>query len=184
MEITYQIRTEDLLVLTDDFVTRSPAARRAMRRPVLLLSLYMILAAALFWWLTRTIELALGILVFGFVLTILLPSRLRMSQRRMTAAIYREGKNRALFLPTTLTIERDSLAWRSASGAGHVKLEYIERVHQTATHLLIYLTIRNAYVVARDGVTSGDFDSFAREVDRRWRNAVDCVDDPHELHSR
>jgi hypothetical protein len=183
MEITYQLRAEDLLVLTDDFLSRSPAARRAMRRPVLLLSLYMVLAAVAFWWLTRAIELAIGILVFGFVLTILLPTRLRRSQRRMTVAFYREGKNRALFLPTTLTIERDSLAWQSASGAGHVKLEYIERVRQTATHLLIYLTIRNAYVVARDGVTSGDFDSFAREVERRWRNAVDCVDDPHELHS-
>jgi hypothetical protein len=183
MEITYQIRAEDLLVLTDDFLTRSPAARRAMRRPVLLLSLYMVLAAALFWWLTRMIELALGILVFGFVVTILLPTRLRRSQRRMTTAFYREGKNRALFLPTTLTIDRDTLEWRADSGAGHVKLEYIERVHQTATHLLIYITIRNAYVVARDGVTAGDFDSFAHEVERRWRSAVDRVDDPHEVHS-
>jgi hypothetical protein len=183
MEITYQLRAEDLLVLTDDFLSRSPAARRAMRRPVLLLSLYMVLAAALFWWLTRAIELALGILVFGFVLTILLPSRLRRSQRRMTVAFYREGKNRALFLPTTLTIDRDTLAWRAASGSGHVKLGYIERVHQTGTHLLIYITLRNAYVVPRDGVTSGDFDAFAGEVERRWRNAVDCVDDPHELHS-
>jgi YcxB-like protein len=183
MEITYQLRPEDMLALTDDFVTRSPTARRAMRRPAFLLCMYMVLASLLFWWLTQAISPALGILVFGVVLAAFIPARLKRSQRRMATAIYREGRNRALFLPTTLTIDRDTLAWRSDSGSGHVKVEYIERVGRTETHLLIYLTLRNAYVVPRDGVTSGDFDSFAHEVERRWRSAVDRVAEPHELHS-
>jgi hypothetical protein len=183
MEITYQLRPEDLLALTDDFVTRSPTARRAMRRPVLLVCLYLVLASMLLWWVTQAIAPALAILIFGVVLAAFMPARIKRNQRRLTAAIYREGKNRALFLPTTLTIDRDTLAWRAESGAGHVKVEYIERVRQTDRHLLIYLSARNAYIIARDSVTSGDFDSFAHEVERRWRSAVDRVADPHELHS-
>ncbi len=183
MEITYQLRPDDLLALTDDFVSRSPTVRRAFRRPVLLLCTYLVLASILLGWLTHSIELVLTILVFGGILAAFIPARMKRSQRRMTVSMYREGKNRALFLPMTLTIDRDNLSWRAASGAGHVKLEYVERVHQTGTHLLIYVNVRNAYIVPRDGVKAGDFDAFAQEVERRWRNAMDCVDEPHPMHA-
>ena len=183
MEITYQLRPEDLLVLSDDFVSRSRTARRAFRQPLLALCAYLVLASLLLWWLTRSIELAVMILVFGGAVAAFIPTRMKRKQRWMMGAIYREGKNRALFLPMTLTIDRESLSWRARSGAGHVRLEYLERVHQTGTHLLIYLNVRNAYIVPRDGVKAGDFDAFAQEVERRWRNAMDCVDEPHPMHA-
>ena len=106
----------------------------------------------------------------------------KRARRRLVTAITREGKNRALFLTTTLSIDRDNLTWQAESGSGYVKFEYIERIRQTGNHLLIYLTVRSAYIVPRYGVTSGDFDAFAWEVERRWRNAMDSIADPHETH--
>jgi len=38
-------------------------------------------------------------------------------------------------------------------------------------------------VVSRERVLSGDFDAFAREVERRWNSAMDASAEPHELHS-
>ena len=182
MEITYQLRNEDLLALMDEFTSQSPTARRIVRRTFALGCLSCSLVCLLIWRMTGQPAIALGVFAVGIVLVAFIPLRIKRNQRRVTAAIYREGKNRALFLPMTLTVDRGGLAWRSAAGSGNLKFEYIERVRQTATHLLIYLTVRNAYIVPRDGITSGDFDSFAWEVEKRWRSAMDSIAEPHEMH--
>jgi hypothetical protein len=182
MEISYQLREEDLLALSDDFTSHSTTARRALRRGSLLACFYMVLVAIALWMLTGLIEILVGVITIGVVLAAFIPTRVKQNQRRAMAAIYREGRNRALFLPMTLGVDRDSLSWTSKSGSGFVKFEYIERVRQSPTHLFIYLNVRNAYVIPRDGVISGDFDAFAREVEKCWRNTLDSFSESYELH--
>jgi hypothetical protein len=174
-EITYQLHREDLLVLSDEFTKRSTTARTHVQRIVLRSAAYFVFACMCVWWLTGNVAITLGVLIFGIILVALIPMRIKRAQRRLTAEIYREGSNRALFLPMTLSVDRDCLAWKSESGAGYVKFEYIERVRQNDTHLLIYLNVRNAYIVPRHGIISGDFESFAWEVEKRWRSAMDTL---------
>jgi hypothetical protein len=181
MEITYRLSENDLPALADDLTSRSPTARRLLRRGSFVAFFTMALTALLCWLLTGEPVIAGGVILIGVILAALMPARLKKNQRRVTAAVYREGRNRALFLPTTLGIDRDSLTWHSDAGSGNLKYEYLERVRHTETHLFIYTTIRNAYIVPRDGVISGDFDSFAWEIERRWRNATDGLAEPHEL---
>jgi len=183
MELTYQLRKEDLLVLTDELTRRSPTARRLVRRAMGITFLTSAFVCFCVWLLTGATEVALGTFAICMVFVVLVPLRIKRSQRRVTVSLYGEGKNRGLFLPTTLSVDRDSLFWSSESGSGHVKLEYIESVRHIDTHLLIYLTVRNAYVVPRDGVISGDFESFSWELERRWKSAMDRIAEPHEMHS-
>jgi hypothetical protein len=183
MEITYQLRKEDLLALTDDLTKRSPTARRIVRRTVATSLLASALMCWGIWVLTRLTAAVLMIFVVTTLLTALIPFRIKRNQRRTTASLYGEGRNRALFLPKTMSIDRDFLCWSAESGSGNVKFEYLERVSRSDTYLLIYLNVRFAYVVPRDGVVSGDFDAFASEVERRWKKAMDLIAEPHEAYS-
>jgi hypothetical protein len=183
VEITYQLRESDLLALSDDFASRSPTARRLVRRASLAVCLATGLLAFALWFFSGEAVGAAVVLLVGIIAAAFIPARFKKNQKSTTAAIYREGKNRALFLPMTLGIDRDTLTWSAASGAGYVRFEYVERVRQTASHLFIYLSVRNAYIVPRDGVISGDLESFAWEVDKRWRAAMDRIAEPHEMHA-
>jgi hypothetical protein len=183
MEITYQLRKEDLLALNDDFASQSATFRRVVLRTSLTAMLTMIFVSFALWLLTGAVAPSLAVLVFGVLLAAFIPARIKRNQRKTAAALYREGKNRALFLPITLSVDCDSLSWESKAGSSNMKFEYVERVRQTPTHLFIYLSARNAQIVPREGIISGDFDSFAWEVQRRWKNAMDLIAEPHELHS-
>jgi hypothetical protein len=183
MEITYQLQEKDLGAVAEDLATQSPAMRRQLRRALAAFLLGCLGLSVLFWLITEDIALVSMMLLVGTMSVLLVPVMVKRARRRLMTAITREGENRALFLPTTLSIDRDRLTWRADSGSGHVKFEYIERIRQTGNHLLIYLTVRSAYIVPRHGVTSGDFDSFAWDVERRWRSAMDAIADPHEAHS-
>ena len=183
MEITYQLQRDDLLVLTDELHKRSPTVRGIVRRTMITTFLAATLMCWGLWVLTGQTAVVVATFVVTMLLVALMPLRVKRTQHRAAASFAREGRNRALFLPTTLSVDRDSLSWSSESGSGNVKFEYIERVSYTDTHLLVYLNVRYAYVVPRERVLSGDFDSFGREVERRWKNAMDASAEPHELHS-
>jgi hypothetical protein len=183
MEITYQLRESDISAVTEDVASRSPTMRRQLRRTLVAFLFSFCALSFLFWIVTDDIALASMMLFLAVLAVLLMPAMTKRVRRRLVTAMVREGKNRALYLPTTLRIDRDSLTWTSESGSGHVKFAYLERVQQTPTHLLIYLSSRNAYVVPRDGVISGDFDGFAWDVERRWKSAMDAVAEPHEWHA-
>jgi hypothetical protein len=183
LEITYQLQRDDLLILTDELHKRSPTVRGIVRRTMVTTFLTAAMLCWGLWILTGQTVVVVTTFVVSMILVALMPLRLKRNQRRAAASFASEGRNRAMFLPTTLSVDRDSLSWSNESGSGTMKFEYLERVSFTDTHLLIYLNVRYAYVVARESVQSGDFDAFGREVERRWKSAMDLIAEPHEAYS-
>jgi hypothetical protein len=182
-EITYQPQREDMVAFFNDYASVSPTARRNINQMALRMFVTTVATSGAIWLLSRNIVLSLLVLIIGLTVAAFMPWRVRRAQRKLASSLYREGVNRALFIPMTLGIDRDCLTWKSEAGAGYMKFEYLERVRQTATHLFIYLNVRHAYIIPRERIISGDFDSFAWEVEKRWRTAMDSLSHQHEMAS-
>jgi hypothetical protein len=171
MEITYRMREEDFQAACENQVRRSPTSRYQIPRMVVGMGGLWLAFSALLWSTSHDVVTVGGFLCFGLVLVAILPGAMRKARRDGHATWYRDERNLVLREPITLRVEQDGLACERASGWGTTRWAYVESVFQTDRHLFIHLASLSVFAVPKDAVISGDYESFACEVERRWRGA-------------
>ncbi|HEV3301781.1 MAG TPA: YcxB family protein [Planctomycetaceae bacterium] len=176
MEITFRLREEDFQAACEHRLSRSPTWRHFIPRIVIGVCALWIVFGSLLWSVSHDLFTVGGFLLFGLILAAILPSAVRKARRDGDAAFYRDERNRMLREPFTLRLEEDGLACDRASGWSKTRWAYVDSVFQTEHHLFIYLASLSAFIVPKDGVISGEYDSFACEVEKRSRTAAARAD--------
>jgi hypothetical protein len=171
MEITYRMREEDFQAACENQVRRSPTSRHQIPRTIVGICGLWIAFSTLLWSTSHDVFTVGGFLFFGLVLVAILPGAMRKARRDGHATYYRDERNRVVREPITLRVEEDGLACERASGWSKTRWAYVDGVFQTERRLFIYGSL-SVFAVPKDAVISGDYDSFAREVERRSRIAA------------
>jgi hypothetical protein len=171
MEITYQLCVGDLAEQVIHLRSISSAAKRSRRGGYTVLFVFWTITGLCLWFRTRDTFLVVGWGLSGLAALAMFLATSERGQRSLVMNLYRDGRNPGLFAPTTLRIEPEGLVHEAARAVGKLRWEYLERVCRTDRYLFVYVDTLSAITVPKDGVLSGDFDSFARKVEEHWRAA-------------
>jgi hypothetical protein len=172
MEITYRLRPEDLVAFADHLGSGSSSVRKAERSTLISLCILWIFAGWTVWLATRAVALLVAWLFLGLIGSLFAPAALKGTRRKRIADFYGVENKQWVFEPETLRIEQDGLFAEGVRGTRLTKWEYIERIIRTDGYLFIYPNETEAWIVSDHGVVRGDYDSFAKAIDQRWRAAT------------
>src|SRR5580704_15619056 len=170
-ELVYRLAEQDLLAHSEHNATQIAPLRRVFRRAAIAIFFIFLMGAFLVWVITQNAVLAAVMSAVGLVISLFVPSILKRGRRKITGNVYRESKTPALLMPRKLQIESDFLLNETASGAGRINWNYIERIDTTDEHTFLYTDVVHAIVIPKHGVLRGDYDLFHAELLRHWQAA-------------
>jgi hypothetical protein len=172
MEISYQVTQDDLIAFCDHFYRRSSTLRKQNRLVSLWVPVLYLLLGAGVWLATERLIWPIALAAFAVLYGVLVPARMKRLRRRQFLRMYREGENRALFEPQTMSIEREGLVLKAASGVSLRKWASIDGIDTTLKATFVFLSPLMAHVLSRTSVIEGDYDSFVNELKRRFESAT------------
>lgn len=172
MDLTYQLKAEDLVIFADDSFRHFP--QLWWRYHIFWLALGFIaviaivnLAAIL---VPASYYLVLGVLALvGWPLYYVWRSTIRY--RQQVRREYGEQKYRDTLGMYKLTAGEEGLKVRSPSQQIQISWTQIKRIRTIPGYAFIYDTEKTAYIIPERGVQEGDYTAFLREIQEWHRRA-------------
>jgi hypothetical protein len=93
-----------------------------------------------------------------------IPNVLSSTYEKQVLRTYESGRNRTTFGKHRLALTPHHIEEKNEFGESRVLWPAIERVDSDAQHTFIYLGSSHAYIVPRNQVLSGDYDSFVHAL--------------------
>lgn len=178
MKVSYELTRDDLAAFIEFHQHTSPTARRQKVGclSVLFCAMMILPVGILLTTDEPVLETAIDIwpLLLGPILVGVLASPyIRLRTRQMSNRLLSEGKNNGFYGECELELGDDSLVETRPSGSTSRNWTSVERIVTTPSHLFVYTSGIEAYVVPRQAFSrEPDFKSFVDLVAERSGVAV------------
>ncbi|MBC8141666.1 MAG: YcxB family protein [Armatimonadetes bacterium] len=179
MTIRYDYAPDDVVAFNEWFVLHAVENRKQLKilRVVLaVLSLLCVGAGLVLRNRVNTLLIIEGIFLALFAA--FFQKAIIAIARKQAAKIFSDPGNANLFGEVTLDISPQEIIAVSANSTASYRWNLVSEVITTPEHLFLKIGTRNAIMVARRKVASGDFESFAAEAKRLHRAASDATPQP------
>ena len=152
MIVNYERTIEDLVEFRLFHVTHSPSFRRLMLFGRIATSLLIIIVGlGIFSLFNGALALwnYVFALLFGVIVFVLLPTRLRARLKQNTRKMLAEGDNRAVLGPQSLTASPEGLLLESRAGESKFRWSSIVKIAQNDDYIFLYIGAANALVIPK-----------------------------------
>ena len=85
-----------------------------------------------------------------------------------TLRVYESGKNTNVFGRRTYVLDGDVFREDCDGGMTTIKLSAVERMDSTDTATYVFISSLSAFIIPRDSVVSGDYESFVTALTAKW----------------
>jgi hypothetical protein len=170
MEIEFVVRPEDQIAARANYAQNSNVMRTSSRSETLGTASTIIAFFALLTVLLNTyIPVLMGI-VIALAWVFVWPMMQQNSYHRKQIALYTESKNTTSLGRQVMEFEDDVLTVRSELYWSKIKLPVIERIEVTKTHTFMFYGTFQAFVIPKDTVRKGAYESFVKSLSDRFRS--------------
>lgn len=174
MQIEYTVRPEDLMASREYYAQSSEVMRKSSRTETFGTASTIIAFFTLLTFILYTfIPFILGAIITLFWV-FLWPSMQKNSYHRRQVALYAESRNVISLGRKVMDFEDDILAERSELHWSKTKLPAIERIVISKNHAFFFYGTFLGFVIPRETVQKGDFDTFVSTVQERFNSLMEA----------
>ena len=173
MQIEYTVRPEDLMASREYYTQSSEVMRKSSRTETFGTASTIIAFFAFLTILINTyVPIMLGVII-ALVWVFVWPSMQKNSYHRRQVALYAESRNVISLGRKVMDLEDDILAERSELHWSKTKLPAIERIVISEKHAFFFYGTFLGFVIPRETVQKGDFDTFVSTVQERFNSLME-----------
>lgn len=171
MEITYTVKPEDIVAFHRYQMHHSPMWRRSITSGILA---GFVTSAVLFivmggWqsWVNAVFPV-----LFLIVYLTLYPFYIQRTVNRTGSEMVKDGRNKGLWGPHTLTIDESELVERTEVGENRVKWQGLEKIAASPTHLFFFVSSNSAHIIPRSAFADPEqSERFLHQAELYFGNA-------------
>lgn len=113
----------------------------------------------------------LGVFLLFYAI-VFFPWRFRRTYLRNLQRFYERELGSNITGTNEMRFERNVLVAGSPSGESRIPVDNLEKIVHTSTHTFLFLNEATAFIVPRERVTDGDYETFVKKADT-WMAAAD-----------
>ena len=147
--ISYSLTENDVIAFNQYHITHSPLLKRRQLITRVVLPLVLVLLAAFYYSADNRLFMPIYLVSLGVLVAVGAPTLQRRASARLMRKMLKEGQNRGLFGARTVTLTPNGVEVLGEALDSRFKWSLIEKVVSSDTHIFIYVSAMNAFVIPK-----------------------------------
>lgn len=171
MQLTCDVQKTHIAAFTLHLYDTQPAYRRSVRKTQLWVALFTVAYIVAMALLGASVAFLITMAIIFSLYILFIDWRHRKRIVKNTMRLYEDGKNITVFGRHSYRLDRETFVDETPNGQSPIKLRAVERVDTTDSATYVLISALAAFVIPKETVISGDYDTFVSELTRLWKEA-------------